>query len=65
MAGHAVGEEARVAPGALVAARPLHPLVADALPRGAIALRGLDAAGVAVARCQEKKGTGEGGRETK
>lgn len=55
VAGHAVGEEARVAPRALVAARPFHPLVADALPCGTVALRGLDATGVAVARWKEKR----------
>lgn len=55
VAGHTVREEARVAPGALVAARPFHSLVADALPCGAVTLRGLDAAGVAVASWKEKR----------
>lgn len=55
VARHAVREEARVAPGALVAARPFHPFIADALPGGAVTLRGLDATRVAVTSWKEKK----------
>lgn len=55
VAWHAVGEEARVAPGALVAARPFHPFVADALPGGTVTLRGLDAMRVAITCWKKKK----------
>lgn len=55
VARHAVREEARVAPGALVAAWPFHPFIADALPGGTVTLRGLDATRVAVTGWKEKK----------
>lgn len=55
VAWHAVGEEARVAPGALVAAWPFHPFIADALPSGTVALWGLDATRVAITSWKEKK----------
>ena len=55
VARHAIGEEARVAPGALVTARPFHPFIADALPGGTVALRGLDAMRVAITGWKEKK----------
>lgn len=55
VARHAVGEEARVAPGALVTVQPFHPFIADALPSGTVALWGLDATRVAITRWEEKK----------
>ena len=55
VARHAIGEEARVAPGALVTAQPFHPFIADALPGGTVALRGLDAMRVAITGWKEKK----------
>lgn len=54
VARHAVREEARVAPGALVTVQPFHPFIADALPSGTVTLRGLDATGVAIT-CWDKK----------
>lgn len=55
VAGHAVREDARVAPRALVTVQPFHPLIADALPCGTVTLRGLDASRVAVTCWEEKK----------
>ena len=48
VAGHAVGEDARVPPSALVTAWTLHTLDADTLAGGLVTLRCLDAPGVAV-----------------
>lgn len=48
MAGCAVGEDARVAPGALVTAWTLHTLHTHTLASGLVTLRCLDAPGVAV-----------------
>lgn len=55
VARHTVREEARVAPGAFVTARPFHPFIADALPSGAVALRGLDATRIAITSWRKKK----------
>lgn len=58
MAWCTIREEAGVATGALVTARTLNPFVTDTQPCGAIALRGLDATGIAVTSWK-----GEGGKK--